>query len=304
MKAPPSRRLPGLLCVALALWAVLPSAAATAPISTESLGGSTPVVIATADGHAVKGTIQSVTPELLTVLPTPKPTPKTKPGAVAVTPDKPDPVELPWKDVKRVSNGLTARLALDVWQAQHRADLCPTCHGERTVWCPTCKGTNHDPAAAVDCKTCHGELLVACKSKDEVDGIVPCSNGCLRLSTGRWAKDKTGENWCSFAVGGGSTAKYSEHHLGHVIVLDLKNHQAPDLGVCPVCGGTIKIDDPVCYGTGKVPCPECLARKAAAPCPNHCNAGRVVCPDCGGTGLRNTAAVSTPAGPTAPAERP
>ncbi len=285
----------GVVGVLISLVAALTTRAAD-PISSASLTGA--VTIATTDGHAVKGTLQSVTPELLTVLPTPKPVPKAKAGVAPVDPPKSDPVELPWNTVKRVSNGLTARLALDVWKAQHSADLCPTCRGERTVWCPTCKGTNHDPAAAADCKTCHGELLVACKSRGEVAGVVPCPNGCLRLGVGRWAKDKNGENWCSFKVSALGTHMYSEHHIGDVIFLDLKNHAAPDLGVCPVCGGTTKIDDPTCHGTGKVPCPECLARKAAAAaCPNHCDGGRVVCPDCGGTGLKKPAGANGVNGP-------
>ena len=78
---------------------------------------------------------------------------------------------------------------------------------------------------------------------------------------------------------------YSEHHIGHVIFYDAKTHSVPDLGVCPICGGTVKVNDPACHASGRVPCPECLARKSAGPCPNHCDGGRVVCPDCGGTGI-------------------
>jgi hypothetical protein len=266
----------------VALTAALSAAwADTTPITSSTM--SVPVTVARAGGATVKGTITECTPELLKVQPAPKPRPvNAKPG----TPDPPtpDPVEVPWKDVRHVSNGLTARLALEIWKAQHANQLCPTCRGERTVMCPVCKGTNHDPAAAADCKTCHGELLVDCKSKGEVGGKVGCPNGCLRLSVGNWKKQPDGSMRRTWVWAGGS-AWVSDHHLGDVVILDQKAGNISDLGKCMICGGTSLVDDPLCHGTGKIPCPECVARKAAGPCPNHCDAGRVVCPTCNGTGL-------------------
>ena len=269
-----------VVAVVVGTWAAVVTAA-DAPITAASLTAD--ITVARAGGATVKGRITSCTPELLTVQPDPKPVPKgAKPPAVE--PPTPDPVEVPWADVRHVSNGLTARRALDVWKAQHAAELCPTCRGERTVVCPTCKGTRHDPAAAANCKTCHGELLVACKTPGEHDGQIACPNGCLQLKVGTWVKHPDGLLWRTFVVGKGSTVFYSEHHAGDVILLDLKNHSGDDAGKCPVCGGTQAIDDPACHGTGKLPCPECLTRKAAA-CPNHCDAGRVACPTCKGSGL-------------------
>jgi hypothetical protein len=279
-----------VLLVALVSTFVLPATrGATDPITASTLTG--PVTVVTTDSHVIKGTVQSVTPELLTVLPAPTPAPKARPGvAPAEAPAAPEPMPLEWKDIKRTSDGLSAATALAMWRAQHTAaELCPTCRGERTIWCPTCKGTNHDPAAAANCKTCKGELLVPCKSKKEADGLVPCTNGCLRLGVGSWSKHADdGLMWCRFNVGGNTTPLFSEHHVGDVIVVDFKTHTATDAGKCPICGGTTKVDDPICHGSGKVPCPECLARKTAGPCPAHCAAGRVVCPDCGGSGLRKT----------------
>ncbi len=250
--------------------------------------GSEPVTVTKADGSTVKGGITSCTPELLTVLPAPKPAPKVKPAGKtpAADPPKPDPVQVAWKDVRHVSNGLNLRLALDAWMAQHPQELCPTCRGERTVMCPTCKGTNHDPAGRGDCKTCHGELLVACKSVGEVDGKVPCPNDCLRLSVGVWTKHPDGKMVRTWKFANGNSHWFSEGHLGHVIVVDSKAGSATDAGTCPICGGTQVVDDAACHGTGKVPCPECAAVKGAAACPNHCDSGRVTCPTCGGTGLK------------------
>ncbi len=283
------RRL-GLLAVTVAFLAALPTLGAVESLTTASLTG--PVTVATADGHAIKGTIQSVTPELLTVLPAPKPVAKARPGAVpadAPTPAAPEPMPLEWKDVKRTSIGLTARSALEIWKAMHPGALCSTCRGDRTVWCPTCKGTAHDPAAAANCKTCKGELLVPCKTRGEANGVINCTNGCLKLGIGTWSKRPDGKVQCKFNVGGGMPpVAFGETAIGDVIVLDLKTHTATDAGKCPICGGTTKIDDPVCHGTGQQPCPECLARRTAGPCPARCIAGRVVCPDCGGTGLKKT----------------
>ena len=299
--ATPAGRPRLLLTLRVALLAVpvLLMTAAIAPITSSSLTGH--VVVATADGHLVKGNIQSVTPELLTVLPDPKPAtvgpppigPSARSHATAAPPadpsPPPEPVAMEWKDVKHTSNGLTFQAVLDIWKAQHASQLCPTCRGERTIWCPTCKGTNHDPAAAANCKTCHGELLVPCKSHAEADGVIPCPNGCLRLNAGSWTKGKDGKMQVRFPVGGGNPAAvFHESAVGDVVVVDLKAHSAIDAGKCPICGGTGKIDDPLCHGTGKVPCPECLARRSAGPCPDHCASGRVVCPDCAGTGLKKT----------------
>ena len=281
------------------------SSRAGQPLTAGSVGPGAAVTVATDDGRSIKGTIQSDTPELLVVLPMPRPAPKPLPAVgesggrqrmmeqqmqlqrSQQQPPPPEPVQLPWKSVERVSNGLTARLALDIWQAQHAAELCPTCHGERTVWCPVCQGTNHDPAAAAACKTCHGELLLPCRSVGEVDGKVPCPNACLRLTTGTWTKGPKNELWRKFPSGpNGAFTTFSQDHVGHVILVDFKAHTVSDAGVCPICGGTVLTWDAICHGTGRVPCPECLARKSAPPCPNRCDAGRVVCPTCGGTGLR------------------
>ena len=267
----------------------VPATRADQQVTPASMAGSEPVTVTKADGGTVKGDITSCTPELLVVQPAAKPAPKAKPNAktpAAADPPKPDPVEVPWKDVRHVSNGLNLRLALDAWMAKHPTDLCPTCRGERTVVCPTCKGTNHDPAGRGACKTCHGQLLVTCKSAGEVDGKVPCPNDCLRLSVGVWTKHPDGHLWRTWKFSDKTDQSYSEGHLGHVVVADMKARRADDLGTCPICGGAQTVDDAACHGTGKVPCPECSAAKGAAACPNHCADGRVTCPTCGGTGLK------------------
>ncbi len=228
----------------------------------------------------IKGTLTSYDPDGVTIQPAPKPVPKNKPQEPA---SQPAPVTFKWSDIKSISDGLSQRKALDAFEASHKADLCPTCKGERRVFCTVCKGTGHDPAAHKDCKVCNGELLVDCKTPGCKNGEIPCPNLCLRLGVGHWVKHDDGLQWCLFHIGRG-TAMYSEHHLGHLIVVDRVNMQVNDDGVCPVCGGTTTVTDPACLGTGKMPCPAVI--KGAGPCPGNCEHGFVVCPDCGGTGLK------------------
>ena len=262
--------------------------AAEITISSASLTGATPVVVSKTDGSTVRGTISQVSPELLCIIPTAKPVAKKKQSDTPETPASatPEATEVEWKQIHSVSDGLTVRLAMDIWLAQQQAkNLCPTCHGERTVWCPVCKGTRHDPAAAVDCPTCKGELLVPCKTVGEKDGQIACPNSCLKLAVGQWSKDGVGIQWRTWRFGR-ATQTFSEHHLGDVMFTDLKAMPPiSDQGKCPICGGTTKVDDPLCFGTGQIPCPTCVARKSAGPCPNNCSNGRVPCPTCGGTGL-------------------
>ncbi len=47
---------------------------------------------------------------------------------------------------------------------------------------------------------------------------------------------------------------------------------------------SLPVVDPGCMGTGKILCPAVI--KGAGPCLGNCDHGTVVCPDCGGTGLK------------------
>ncbi len=275
--------MPGVyfgILIALILLGLYPAAWAELMLSQATLTGAAPVVVNKVDGNSVRGTLSDVTPDLLYVLPAPQPSL----NGHADT----QPLALPWKQIRHVSDGLNPRIAMDIWIAQHASELCPTCHGERTIWCPVCKGTRHDPAFATTCQTCRGELLVDCKSPGEKNGRIPCPNSCLKLTVGAWARQPDGLMWRTWRFGR-ITQTFSQRHLGDVMFLDPKAiPPISDQGQCPVCGGTTTVDDPVCFGTGYRPCPTCLARLWAPPCPNHCDNGRVVCPTCGGTGLKKS----------------
>jgi hypothetical protein len=190
-------------------------------------------------------------------------------------------VVIEWKEIKNVSNGLTKAKAIAAWKEAHIAELCETCHGERAVLCPTCKGTMHDPAAGKDCKTCKGELLVNCKGPKCKDGKTPCPRTCLKLAEGKWVKKEDGKTWRSISTGVG-TWQYSSGHAGELI--DMKTGQS--LGKCPTCGGKQIVECATCVGLGKVPCATCTARKDAAACPDQCELGKIPCDACKGKGLR------------------
>lgn len=258
--------------VPLFLLTTLALAATDAPVHSKPA----PIVtIIKSDGTMVRGHLASSDPDQVTLQPTP----------TAKEAD-PAPVSVPWKDIKAVSSGLTRAKALAQWKIEHHDDLCPTCHGDRTVACSTCKGTGKDPAARKDCPTCHGELLIDCKTPREKDGKIPCPNHCLQFTEGQWGKQ--GDLRVRYYHFPHGSAWISEHHLGHMMVIDPKLGTITDNGVCPVCNGTTVIPDPVCEGTGKMPCPTCVHDKSAPACPAHCDNGRVVCPTCGGTGLKKT----------------
>lgn len=227
------------------------------------------------DGSTVRGTISSIDPRNVVIQPLAKPK-ETPPPAVTIS----------WKEIKSVTNGMTQKRMLAQWKKEHPEQLCETCKGELTVRCDVCKGTMHDPASAKDCKTCGGELLIDCKAPQCDHGKVPCPAPCLKLTQGTWVKKEDGLRWRKLTGSGGYTAEVSEHHLGELVVFH--RDAAPELKKCPTCNGTTKADCPTCQGTGLVPCPECLARKAAPPCPNHCDKGRVPCPVCDGVGLKKS----------------
>jgi hypothetical protein len=240
---------------------------------------ATPIVTVTKnDGSIVRGKLTAAGPGSITV----------EGAGVAAT----APVQIAWRDIKTVSNGLTQAKALSQFKTEHADQLCETCHGSTTLLCATCKGTAHDPASGKDCKTCGGELLVTCKAPKCKEGKIPCTDKCLKLSEGNWTtrdglrvrtyKFKNGDAWIS------------ENHLGHIMVFE--DGAIHDKGVCPTCGGTTTLTCPTCGGTSKVPCATCLARKEAPPCPAKCDKGHETCKACNGTGLKG-APGTTPAAP-------
>jgi hypothetical protein len=185
-----------------------------------------------------------------------------------------DPVEVPWKDVKAISNGLTQKKANDAWKAAHTDELCDVCHGEHVSVCETCKGTGHDPASSKDCKTCKGAQQLPCNQPKCDHGQIPCPANCVKKAPGTY-KVK------------GHIVEVHAGHEGDVIKFDKNGGLL--LEPCPVCGRKAKVTCPTCHGTSFIPCPTCKASKKAADCAS-CDDGAVACISCGGSGLKGGAA--------------
>ena len=289
------RILATALCFGIAAAIAL---AATSPDGEQGVATAKPkappvVMVKKSDGSSVRGQLAASDGERLTI----NPAEGKEFGA---------PVEVPWSEVKSVSNGLTRQKALDAWKLEHKAELCDACRGDRRVDCDTCKGTGHDPAASADCKTCKGELLVDCPDKRCEDGKAPCPFPCMKLSEGSWSKpDASGKRWRSIS-GGGGTMRVSDGHVGEVL---RKGKRGEQLVPCENCGKTGSVACPKCGADGKVACPTCKAAKSAADCA-ACDAGQVACKTCGETGLKGGAATvaptatESPTNPSTPAKTP
>jgi hypothetical protein len=132
--------------------------------------------------------------------------------------------------------------------------------------------TNTAPALAVAepgpgekvCFACNGTGIVKCPAPGCVDGQVPCPGPCVKLSRGNWSHTDINGNyspilWQVYKTPDGGTHAISEHHVGHVIVI--QNGKQVDTGPCKICGGTGKVKCNICNGTGKVICPICNGKK-------------------------------------------
>lgn len=196
-------------------------------------------------------------------------------------------LKVPWEKIKELSNGLTYDLMQKKWREANKDKLCDACQGLRKVSCAGCNGTGILPKNTVDCKTCAATGLMPCTAKGCNQGKVECPGKCLRLSKGKWVKGKEDLLWQTFTTGSGFSA-WSERHLGEVIEWQ-KDHWE-NVGKCPTCNGTTKVDCEHCKAVGKVTCTVCNGTKkvpdgVAPKCPD-CQGGKRDCQACKGTGLK------------------
>lgn len=199
--------------------------------------------------------------------------------------DPPVSTDIKWDDIKTVTNGPTHQQVIQKWRLEHLRNLCETCFGDGKIFCLTCRGTAHDPAASAGCMTCHGAAHLRCTTPRCKEGWIPCPNPkCLKLTDDGWFKKADGLKWKRFGSKKGAYFEWSEHHCGQVV--DFVKGHWENLGICPVCGGYAAVHDPVCRGTGDMPCPTCSKKTDSPPCPDKCHNGVITCPSCMGSGLR------------------
>ncbi len=232
------------------------------------------VTVIKSDGTSVRGTLGNVDPKEVNI------TTVAKAGAQG------EAVKLAWAEIKSLSNGMTQKRVIELWKKDHPEDLCETCHGEGKTICPTCHGTGRDPAAAKECPTCHGSETIACTTPKCDKGKIACPKMHLKLTEGTWVKKDDGLRWRKIP-GRSGTREVSERHLGQIIEVQNGDPQSPI--ECPLCKGTMIIDDPKCHGTGLLPCNTCttaVTKDPAQKC-KDCEKGLVKCKTCDGTGLKS-----------------
>ncbi|MCW8131173.1 MAG: hypothetical protein KIS92_12560 [Planctomycetota bacterium] len=191
-------------------------------------------------------------------------------------------VSFTWEQIKKISNGITREKALLTWAKNHPELLCESCKGEGKVFCAACNGKGFLPdLEKVPCTKCAATGLMPCPYFSCKLGKVPCDGDCLRPEVGTWTKGKEGLMWRRYVFNGGF-AEWSERHYGEVI--KMKDGRPTNMGKCPKCKGTLKMDCPVCEGKKTVTCVACKGTKLMVPNCEKCKDGKSTCPDCGGSG--------------------
>lgn len=187
-----------------------------------------------------------------------------------------------WDKIKKISNGLTREKILQEWAKENPEKVCADCKGEGKVICPKCNGKSFlVDQEKVACTKCAGTGLMPCSNFACKLGKIPCDGDCLKPTEGNWVKGKDNLLWRRFVYPGGF-AEWSEHHYGEVI--KMQAGRPVNLGKCPKCQGTLKMNCPVCGGKVTIACTACKGTKMMVPnCPD-CKDGKIVCPSCKGTG--------------------
>ena len=258
-----------LLIVAVAGACALAQPATKPPAKPASPKPNPIVTVTKLDKTIVRGQLTSAEPDQLVV----------KASGEAVT--------VRWSQIAKVSNGLTQEQAAEQWKAQHKAEeLCTDCHGDRGLPCKDCRGTGHDQAKLVDCKHCGGGGMLFCPNKPCDDGKVDCPATCLKLTEGRWVKKADGKLWRTFATRGG-TVFWSDGHVGELI--ESRGGEVQNLGKCPTCSGTTKVDCKDCAGMTYKVCPTCHFEGKTGPACPTCELGKTPCTTCNTTGFKKAA---------------
>jgi hypothetical protein len=112
------------------------------------------------------------------------------------------------------------------------------------------------------CFACNGKGKIKCPNC--LVGWAHCPNHCLQLSEGVWEHENVAGHpptdlWRRFTKADGGWISFSQAHVGDLIVY--QNGNPVDIGKCPVCGGTGKVQCPVCKGTDRILCPICDGKK-------------------------------------------
>ena len=118
--------------------------------------------------------------------------------------------------------------------------------------------------ATKPCFRCGGSGTIHCAAPGCKDGQIECPGPCLKLSKGVWvhmqvAGHSADDVWQKFPKSSGGWEAWNQNHVGEVI--EVKNGVPVNVGKCPVCTGSTRVQCPTCFGTGKAVCNLCGGKK-------------------------------------------
>ncbi len=135
---------------------------------------------------------------------------------------------------------------------------------------PAEDGSTGPGDAPVACPQCAGQGFIPCPVHC-IAGKVRCPGNCLKPDDPRWQVmtvpgHDPSTKWITFPYhkqGENGSHRWSFAHCGQVVVY--QGGIPLNIGVCPTCHGTCKVDCKTCKGLGHVNCPLCLGTKVVSP---------------------------------------
>jgi hypothetical protein len=114
------------------------------------------------------------------------------------------------------------------------------------------------------CFQCQGTGKSKCSVPSCVGGQANCPAPCLKPNDGTWkhmnvAGHPPTDLWKTFPKRGGGTMSWNQNHAGELV--QMQNGEPVNVGKCPTCGGSTKVQCKTCNGTGQITCPICNGKK-------------------------------------------
>jgi hypothetical protein len=133
---------------------------------------------------------------------------------------------------------------------------------------PAATSTNATPAEPAEpmrpCFECQGTGKSKCSVPTCVGGQANCPAPCLKPTDGTWVRMNVAGHpatdlWKKFPTRNGSYQAWNQNHSGELV--QVKNGEPVNVGKCPTCGGSTKVQCSACKGSGQITCPICDGKK-------------------------------------------
>jgi len=114
------------------------------------------------------------------------------------------------------------------------------------------------------CFQCSGTGKSKCNVPSCVNGQANCPAPCLKPNDGTWVRMNVAGHpptdlWKKFPTRTGSYQAWNQNHAGELV--QMKNGDPVNVGQCPTCKGSTKVQCKTCNGTGQIICPICDGKK-------------------------------------------